>query len=153
MRKIKFRAWDKQAKKMIYSDKVYPSSMYKFEFDILSGFDFKLMKMVDRYNVTDNEGNDTYQEVFEAVEAYVMQNTGLKDMNDKEIYEGDIVKIYDVQTGKLSESTYPVICNSKSEWTIEDYYLLSRKHHKCKVIGNIYENNNLVPTQMSGPAN
>ena len=55
MRKIKFRAWNKQTGKMIYSDQVYPRSMYKFEFDILSEFDFKLMKMVDRYNVTDDE--------------------------------------------------------------------------------------------------
>lgn len=144
MREIKFRAWDNQAEKMIYSDEVYPRSKYKFEFDIFNDFEFKLMEMIDRYNVTDDEGNDTYQEVFKAVEADIMQNTGLKDMNDKEIYEGDIVKIYDVQTGKLSESTYSVICNSKSEWTIDDCYLLSRKHHKCKVIGNIYENNDLL---------
>ncbi len=33
MRKIKFRAWNKQTGKMIYSDQVYPRSMYKFEFD------------------------------------------------------------------------------------------------------------------------
>ncbi len=55
----KFRAWNKQTGKMIYSDQVYPRSMYKFEFDLFNDFDFKLMKMVDRYNVTDDEGNDT----------------------------------------------------------------------------------------------
>lgn len=72
------------------------------------------------------------------------QYTGLKDFEGNEIYENDIVKIYDTQTGKFSESTYLILYNNKSEWTIDDYWLLSRKYHKCKVIGNYYENNELL---------
>lgn len=150
MRKIKFRAWNKQTGKMIYSDQVYPRSMYKFEFDILSEFDFKLMKMVDRYNVTDDEGNDTYQEVFEAVEADIMQYTGMKDVNGKEICEGDIVKVSERMAGEdfigkviydESEGCYFIIRGSEKSYCkitidLEDY-----SHY---VIGNIYENPELL---------
>jgi hypothetical protein len=94
MRKIKFRSWDKQAQKMVYSNEVYPKSVYKFEFDLLSEFDFKLMKMVDRYNVTDEDGDSTFVEVFKAIDADMMQYTGLKDMDNQDIYENDYVELY-----------------------------------------------------------
>lgn len=90
--KLKVRALVKDTKELIYWNEVYPKSKYKFEFDILNGFEFKLMKMVDRYNVIDEDGNDHMMEVFEAVEADIMQSTGLTDFYGKEIYEGDRVK-------------------------------------------------------------
>lgn len=158
MKGIKFRAWGKQEKEMIYSNEVYPRSMYKFEFDILNNFEFKLMKMVDRYNVTDGEGNDTYQEVFEAVEADIMQYIGRKDSEGKEIYEGDIVEL---------NITYWNNCNKEERkfigeitdfrglgWSIRykdkdnniDYPMmwLLGKDYMIEVKGNIYENPELL---------
>ena len=143
MRKIKFRAWNKQTGKMIYSDQVYPRSMYKFEFDLFNDFDFKLMKMVDRYNVTDDEGNDTYQEVFEAVEADIMQYTGMKDVNGKEIYEGDIVKIkfmsmledkHFIGEVKFYDGSF-MVDNEK----LQKAHFLFREFDVLEVIENIYE--------------
>ena len=144
MRNIKFRAWDKQAKKMIYSDEVYPKSMYKFEFDILNNFEFKLMKMIDRYNVTDDEGNDKYQEVFEAVEADIMQYTGLKDVEVNEIYEGDIIEKEFVDFGN-GDRFVGIVTFIDGCWCVEN----ENKRSACflfnetdvnSVIGNIYEN-------------
>lgn len=91
MREIKFRAWDKESNVMIYSDSVYPRSSYKLEFDILNDMEFTLTKMIDRVNVYYEDGEETYIEIFNKVDAELMQYTGLKDKNGKEIYEGDIL--------------------------------------------------------------
>lgn len=115
MREIKFRCWDIVFNKMRYEQDLW-----------------------------DIAYNELFIHTPDQRALNLMQYTGLKDINDKEIYEGDIIKIYDIQTGQFSESTHVIIYNNKSEWTIDDYWLLSRKHHKCKVIGNIYENKELL---------
>lgn len=142
MKEIKFRAWNNQAEKMIYSDEVYPRGMYKFEFDILSGFDFKLMKMVDRYNVTDDEGNDTYQEVFKAVEADIMQYIELKDVNGKEVYVGDILRDeegFKWEVMHLNDGMFKISCDDLM--AVESAY---PRVVLCEVLGNIYESPELL---------
>lgn len=68
MREIKFRAWDKDYKKIINVD----------EFDLFLN-QIRYWKDKDDEPITLNKGD------FE-----IMQFTGLKDKNGKEIYEGDI---------------------------------------------------------------
>jgi uncharacterized phage protein (TIGR01671 family) len=71
MKELKFRAWDKYNKKMHYQPEV------NFHF-----FD-------DEFTCVLNEHN---QVVVQPESVVVMQFTGLKDKNGKEIYEGDIVE-------------------------------------------------------------
>ena len=80
--------------------------------------------------------------------ATVMEYTGLKDKNGKEIYEGDIIKYYSYT---LTEN---VTC--KIEWTNQHityaaidkldnkYFLEAIDQKRLKVIGNIYENPELL---------
>ena len=131
MRKIKFRIWDKRNKKMIYktnTNKIYMSLDGKL-YNGLNGQDF----------------SDDF---------ILMQYTGLKDKNGKEIYEGDIIKSkyfgdFIVKNGivrimdneayqdNLVSGFYLQQVSSKELWHLD--FL-----KKCEVIGNIYENPELL---------
>ena len=82
-----------------------------------------------------------------SINCELMQYTGLKDMNGKEIYEGDIVKTKweDVKLLKVIFShggfTYVAIDDSdESHNFMPDNSFLNG----CEVIGNIYENPELL---------
>ncbi len=70
----------------------------------------------------------------------VMQYTGLKDKNGKEIYEGDIL-----DGGESYEGRYVVIYSGFGFW-LKDWpdELYSDDFTEREVIGNIYENPELI---------
>lgn len=75
----------------------------------------------------------------------LMQYTGLKDKNDKEIYEGDIVRgLIDFGPGGEHEQMYEVKISpfgvNIPEWNYTE-------NHLPEIIGNIYENPELLEKQ------
>ena len=75
----------------------------------------------------------------------LMQFTGLLDKNRKEIYEGDIVKpwAFNKSSGNLVHSTLPArVVVWKNNFNSTGFNL--RKGDRCEVIGNIYENKDLI---------
>lgn len=124
MREIKFRAWNKEKKIM----------GEVLGIDILHKEIFFSNEDVDCYEHTD----------FKDIE--LMQYTGLKDKNNKEIYEGDIVKL---------RANHGIgVIKYYDEWGafVVEYIkprplvVLGMNYYKedIEVIGNIYKNSELL---------
>ena len=134
MREIKFRAWDADSEYMFYSDK--PEDEYFFEFNI----DGKFKAFVIRYDGFVGTFYEPPQP--EAEELHdVMQYTGLKDKNGKEIYEGDIVAINGgadpIKTAVFFEDG--CYCVKMLDKACELKYYIDMPFCKLEIIGNIYE--------------
>ena len=134
MREIKFRAWDIKNKKMVWPLRLFghkaglPCRLYTTE-------------------VKDKEGN-VYTVKSQII---LLQYTGLKDKNGKEIYEGDIVKIkknkYEVGYWKgcfmfVLRGNNGNIQDAKN--VNESIFLDCESNFIGEVIGNIYENPELI---------
>lgn len=121
MRKIKFRAWHKEKKIM----------GEVLGIDILHKEIFFSNEDVDCYEHTD----------FKDVE--LMQYTGLKDKNNKEIYEGDIVTLHNSRYKVIfkTEGARFVLRNDEFELEIT---FINNNNERMEIVGNIYENSELL---------
>jgi uncharacterized phage protein (TIGR01671 family) len=136
-RDIKFRVWDKVNNKMYNIEKMY----------------FKDNKI--SHVGIDCEGLKDEIQVIDINLVNVLQYTGLKDKNDKEIYEGDIVilSVYSHEEpiedyeGQIGITPYGVgILGFNSNGDHDFYYIseITASINNFEVIGNIYENPNLL---------
>lgn len=136
MRKIKFRAWDKEYEKMTYFDDV--------DYQYTPPLVFRLDQVFKKDCNYDDYEDFEYNDVTDIVE--VMQYTGLHDKNGKEIYEGDIVKVrryssFETEVVKFDKGCFyaGMHYGSSTRTTLK---LIQPK--MTEVIGNIYENKELL---------
>lgn len=123
MREIKFRAWHIKIGEMANVDTIHFNGYVHLS---------PISKISDE------------SKMFRFDEVELMQYTGLKDKNGKEIYEGDIVK-YAVGYNKQARNI------AKIEWTPGwgytgirvDCYVLEHMNN-VEVIGNIHEHKHLL---------
>ena len=92
-------------------------------------------------------------QMMEVKKETVGQYTGIKDKNGKEIYEGDIATQHKLRAEHLGEKNFEIIyyqdeCGFEiatlSEDRKERYLTPLHKTIEIEVIGNIYENANLL---------
>ena len=95
----------------------------------------------------------TYEEISELFSALsaddgfysIMQSTGLYDKNGKEIFEGDIAKM---AKDVYSDPTYyEIVRHRGGAYRLESNQHgceLWLRHTNCEVIGNVYENSELL---------
>ncbi|MDE3295885.1 YopX family protein [Lacticaseibacillus rhamnosus] len=123
-REIKFRAWNKKDKVMVdvAAMNFGPSGFWSL---IEDAYDAEL-QLADSYEL--------------------MQYTGLKDKNGREIYEGDVLDI-----GLRNQDGKPIIAPVSYETYAAGYVLdnggngiWQRLTKECEVIGNTFENPELL---------
>ena len=124
MREIKFRAWLKEDEKMANVETLFIG--------------------INRLCFGNSKTEDLFFRDFEEVE--LMQYTGLKDKNSKEIYEKDIISCNKYKNvvvffeNGCFKVRYPKNDTTNIICTLDTFL----EKYKCKISGNIYENPELL---------
>lgn len=126
----KFRAWDKLRKRISVVDRIY--------------FDTEGVQLRD-------DGGLYWRHFREVI---LMQSTGLKDKNGKEIFEGDIVQFEDcseasdflyINTGIIEWCQGGFHVTNRDSVLMED--LLDGDSLDVTILGNVYENLELLEVE------
>jgi len=155
MRQLKYRIWDNQNRRWI-TENGY--SLHCNSNWAICPFTGKLTDYVstiedDVITHTASPANEYYltsKGIVSEPRYIVVQCTGLKDSKGTEIYEGDIIKSYntDTNTGEDISSIFEVyfdqsFCQFRLKHRINSYTMSSIEIY-CEVIGNIFENPELL---------
>ena len=122
MREIKFRAWLKEERKMVNVETLFIG--------------------INRLCFGNSKTEDLFFRDFEEVE--LMQYTGLKDKNGKEIYEGDIVILNDAEEENRCIVKYKYGSYILVDGDLREDLSNVESDKFLEVVGNIYENKNLL---------
>ncbi len=132
-RDIKFRLWSKIGKKFIETDN--------------PDLDFVINNNGYLYSIEYCYGETC---ILPQMDTEVLQFTGLKDRNGKEIYEGDILKYNFPYDGRLKHVSSVKFLETEASFGIKDRYeneiplYRIAANNYFEIIGNIYENKNLL---------
>lgn len=121
----RYRAWDKHSQKMfandeliIWNNNVYANDSKKLSCNHLKGWSID--------------------------EEYLMQSTGFKDKNGKEIFEGDVLGTKDGLLNGVVEYRSDLGMWTNSLIRYNNFERLCNVANSREIIGNIYENKELL---------
>ena len=135
----RFRAWDKATKEMYGADDIIAINFEEKEICVQT--------IYFEQGLPDSRDLDYYD--FDDI--VLMQSTGMRDKNDREIFEGDIVKVTDGdERTNFPDGGIGTICGLDEifMWYIDGQvhnglFDISQEYY-IEVIGNIYENQELL---------
>lgn len=122
----RYRAWNKNTKEMYETDDIVSIDIEKKQIYVKTLF----FDQLNHYDFDD---------------VVLMQSTGFRDKNGKEIFEGDVVKL---AKDVYSEPTYyEIVRHRGGAYRLESKRYgceLWLRHTDCEIAGNIYENPELI---------
>ncbi|MDK1672835.1 YopX family protein [Staphylococcus saprophyticus] len=126
---IKFRFWDKDEKYFITEATIVLDKDGSVE-----GIEYYHTKL----------GHSVYNDI-----SYyeLMQSTGHKDKHGVEIFESDVVKHDPVPNPFYTNINFEIVRARTGEWRIDSFRggsVLAFHNHQIEIIGNIYENSELI---------
>ena len=149
----KFRVWDKIRKKWADWVEIYTDGGFNIGYISKEG-GLDRVRWGDCYdNNIDLLGEDKHGKWNYDKDCVLMQSTGLKDSKGKEIYEGDIVK---ANPNNMGKEKFTVVWGKKRAGFRLDqkcnckYYAVPNNRKEIEVIGNIYENPELLKGEKNG---
>ena len=142
--RFKFRAWDKLAEKMLYSDSGDDEAIWQIDWK--NGIEVLTLQVVDTFPGGLYHEQETK---YLPADVDVMQSTDFKDKNGNLIFEGDVVECSDWFGTKI---TGKVLFDESGIWKAEafgrypdrEYLFELIKRESFKIIGNIYEHPHLL---------
>ena len=143
-REIKFRVWEKNHKKWIDDFAMFLTTGELLKYDRKAGGEYETVMR------TEEAMKELLDYDYKSIE--VMQYTGLIDRYGKEIYEGDILKsLLDDRwfdwLVSFNEGAFIVQNIGVDGYLMDEYRLTSSMAMDRLVIGNIYENPELLKQQ------
>lgn len=144
MREIKFRAWEHNLKEMIPVDDI---QFYRGDDIEVDGLKLK-PKPRNEQSIMIN--TRSAWRIADGEDVTLMQYTGLKDKNGKEIYEGDVVEY--LERGMKNCVGIGQVTWNKDGWNVEGFYDGSQdepgrafsENAQLEIIGNVWENPELI---------
>ena len=149
-REIKFRAWDNKRRIIVGNDLLFAfanCALYYQRDKVIELRDgLQNPYLADRNNELE-------------MDLIYLQYTGLKDKNGKEIYEGDLIKFINLMPIEAKEEIaevkfvlednflpyiYPFVNISSYNYETKHFEGFGVNSKDCEVIGNIYENSELL---------
>ena len=121
-REISFKAWDKVNKKMYLPTEI--ECIFMFEGKSAD------IELINGVNIDDDD-------------IELLQYTGLKDKNDVKIFEGDILEWFVKDKRCIGEVSCIIGCSTVKS-VLNNHYVNTKDFRSCKVVGNIYENKELL---------
>ena len=126
-RDIRFRVFDRPSQRMLYQ-KDFQFSFNQNGFEVIETT--VTPKITMHMSISDN------------LNGHLMEYSGFKDMEGVDIYEGDIL-----EKEMYGKKVYYEVEHSNGSWKIRnhhDYIHLATIRVLSKVIGNIYQNSNIL---------
>lgn len=136
----KFRAWIKTEKRMVGTD------------DLLV-IDYDLTQIMTQQVFFERDlAVERYIKYYDFEDIELMQSTGLKDKNGKEIFEGDVVRQVRTQPTTENETITGVVTMLEGAWSIvnDNKQLASflwSETAENEIIGNIWEDGDLIDSK------
>src|SRR5689334_10237792 len=137
MREIRFRVWNEAAKEMIILD-LFQANCYEQDFILRN------REANERESWIDDNACD--------IKWPIMQFTGMKDKNGNDLYDGDLVKdgsveyqyIYGVYWHPQFQWSLKIMENNQFVGTLKDPEYTVPEEMKLELLGNIYQNKDLL---------